>query len=234
MKKSISILLFSAICALSLTAQIQINNDNKIGIGTNPDNNYAITMKGDVFLKGDYGNTIRMLASAGSGGPFVDISPMSGYYGYSYLGMYNNWRYGLFDNLIAFEDLTVYGTFVYYSDKILKKNIKSLKFNKDLFYQLKPVNYDMVDSIRVNSNNGQKKLVTFKKKDYQINGFIAQDVQKIYPDLVETDSISGLLKIKTLEFIPIIVKALQTQQEEIDVLKSEIEALKSTKDLSQK
>ncbi|MFB5622650.1 MAG: tail fiber domain-containing protein, partial [Nitrosarchaeum sp.] len=182
----------------------------------------------DVFLKGNYGNTIRLLTTAGSGGPYVDISPMSAYYGYSYLGLYNNWRYAFMDNLYIYEDLTVYGTCACYSDKNLKKNIKGMNFNKDFFYKLNPVNYDMVDSIRVNSNSGQKKLVTFKKKEYPINGFIAQEVQKIYPDLVEEDSITGLLKIKTLEFIPIIVKALQTQQEEIDALKSEIKTLKGT------
>lgn len=185
-------------------------------------------MKGDLFLKGDYGNTIRLLATAGSGGPFVDISPMNEYYGYSYLGLYNNWRYAFIDNLYVNNDLTLYGTFSYFSDKNLKKNIKNLAYNKDIFRQLNPVNYDLVDSIRVNCKNGEMKLLKFNNKEHQINGFIAQDVQKIYPELVEIDSITGLLKIKVLELVPIIVKALQTQQDEIDALKYEIMTLKES------
>lgn len=218
MKKSIIILLLCTASTFNLFSQFKITSTNKIGIGIAPDNNYAITMNGDVFIKGAYNNYIRLLTSASSGGPYVDISPSSNQVGYSYLGYNNPWYMTYIKYLNVYNDLSVFGTFHNYSDKSLKKDINQLSFNKDLFTQLKPVSYNMVDSLNLTKKNGEKTLLKFEKKKYSIKGFIAQDVQKIYPELVEEDSETGLLKIKPLEFIPILVKAIQTQQEEINAL----------------
>lgn len=227
MKKLFFILLLGVLCTLNSFGQFKITNDNKIGIGTAPDNNYAITMKGDVYMKGDNNNYIRLLATAGSGGPFVDISPSSNYYGYSYLGYYERWSSAFIKYLYVYNDLSLYGTFYNYSDSNLKKNINPISYNKELFKLLKPVNYNMVDSIELTNKNGETSVQKFDNKQFPIKGFIAQDVQKIYPELVEEDTITGLLKIKTLELIPILVKAIQSQQEEIDALKEEIATFSS-------
>ena len=60
-------------------------------------------------------------------------------------------------------------------------------------------------------------------------GFIAQELQEIYPHLVEKDEKTGYLKTKPLEMIPILVAAIQDQQTQIEELKKEIKALKETK-----
>lgn len=222
MKKSIIFLLLCT-STFNVFSQFKITSNNKIGIGTAPDNNYAVTMNGDVFIKGYYNNTyIRLWSGASSGGPFVDISPSSNTVGYSYLGYYNRWYMTNLSYLYVYNNLTLFGNFYNYSDKNLKKDICQLSFNKDLFSQLKPVSYNMVDSLQMKKKNGENETLKFEKKEYPIKGFLAQDVQKIFPELVEEDTENGLLKIKTLEFIPILVKAIQAQQEEIDALKKEI------------
>lgn len=221
MKKSIIILLLCA-STFNVFSQLKISSNNKIGVGTEPDNNYAVTMTGDVFIKGSNNTYIRLLASSGSGGPFVDISPSSNQVGYSYLGYYNQWYSTYLKYLYVYNNLTLFGSFYNYSDKSVKKDINQLSFDKDRFNQLKPVSYNMVDSLELNKKNGKKETLKFEKKEHPIKGFLAQDVQKIYPELVEEDGETGLLKIKPLEFIPILVKAIQTQQGEIDNLKKEI------------
>ncbi len=55
-------------------------------------------------------------------------------------------------------------------------------------------------------------------------GFVAQEVQKIFPDLVTTQE-DGLLGIQYTGLIPVLVKAIQEQQLEIDELFRRIEEL---------
>ena len=224
MKKLNFVLLLCTFSTLNLFSQIKITSNNKIGIGTAPDNNYSITMNGDVFLKGAYNNYIRLFNSATSGGPYVAVDPSSTQVGMSFIGYNNPWYQATLKYLYVLNGTYLYGTFVNGSDKRLKKDINQLGFDKNLFGQLNPVTYNLVDSLQVTKKNGNKSTLIFDKKNYPIKGFIAQDLQKIYPELVEEDSETGLLAIKPLEFIPILVKAIQAQQGEIDALKKEIKS----------
>jgi hypothetical protein len=56
-------------------------------------------------------------------------------------------------------------------------------------------------------------------------GFIAQDVEKIFPDIVDTDE-HGTMYISYDQFIPLLVEAVKEQQTEIELLRSEISLLK--------
>lgn len=53
-------------------------------------------------------------------------------------------------------------------------------------------------------------------------GFIAQDVDKILPQLVKTDEFSGLESVGYMAVIPILVEAIKEQQKQIDALKAEV------------
>lgn len=217
-----------------LNAQIKVTNNEEVGIGTlNPNTSANVTIEGDnILIRAKSNNDHSFLFENNSYQEIVDLSPS---WHEPYDGYLNTWQYNLggefpFDWVFSyngwFSTLTT-NSFYNYSDKSLKKDINLLTFNKEIFSQLKPVSYNMVDSIQVNKKNGKKQILRFEKKEHPINGFIAQDVQMVYPGLVEKDSETGLLKIKPLEFIPILVKALQTQQEEIEVLKREVANLSS-------
>jgi len=109
-------------------------------------------------------------------------------------------------------DLYVKGSIYNTSDEYLKKNIEPISSSKiDDIINLKPVQYSFKDD---NKN----------KVHY---GFIAQDVEKIYPELVKNSEM-GYKTVNYIEFIPLLVKKINDNATEIEKLKLQIKEL-STK-----
>ncbi|MBQ4406868.1 MAG: tail fiber domain-containing protein [Bacteroidales bacterium] len=97
------------------------------------------------------------------------------------------------------------------SDMRLKTNINTMTGSLDNILKLRGVTFNWKES----SDN---------RLHY---GFIAQEIEKIFPDLVGTDS-NGYKTVNYIGVIPVLTEAIKTQQEEIESLKSENEQLKST------
>lgn len=98
------------------------------------------------------------------------------------------------------------------SDKNLKQNINLLKFSFNDFEKLQPVSFyynDEVTSMRQTGDGLAAAPLHF--------GFLAQDVQNIYPNLVKRID-ENTLAINYTEMIPLLVIALQNQQREIELL----------------
>lgn len=91
------------------------------------------------------------------------------------------------------------------SDIRLKENITLLEPTLDKVNLLKPVEFDMIAT-----------------KEHK-SGFIAQDVQKIFEDMVIDDE--GTLKIKRDGWFPILVKAVQELSARVIYLESKINKL---------
>ena len=51
-------------------------------------------------------------------------------------------------------------------------------------------------------------------------GFLAQDVLKEFPELVAMDSTSGLFEVNYIGFIPFLLEAVISQQQQIEELKA--------------
>lgn len=62
-------------------------------------------------------------------------------------------------------------------------------------------------------------------------GFIAQEVQRVLPELVEETS-EGYLAVKYSEFVPILIEALKQQAREVDTWSSRVEAISAEFDTS--
>jgi len=108
-----------------------------------------------------------------------------------------------YSSIMAYHDLTVYGTFTEMSDRTLKTDISALNVNSlEKVMNLQGMTYRFI-------NDEQRTLRT---------GFIAQDVQKIFPELVS--ELEDGLGIKTIEMIPHLVEAIKEQQEMIEEQKS--------------
>lgn len=106
-------------------------------------------------------------------------------------------------------DLYVNGSIYNPSDKNLKKNIEPISSNKiDDFTNLNAVQYSFKDDIK-------------NKVHY---GFIAQDVEKIYPELVKNSEM-GYKTINYIEFIPLLVQKINDNAKEIELLKLKIQEL---------
>jgi len=94
----------------------------------------------------------------------------------------------------------------YSSDRRLKENITPLKYGIKEIMKLDAKKFDYI--------KGEKNNL----------GFIAQDVQSIFPELVTTGS-GGMLGLKTDMMIPVLVKAIQELKKENDALKERIEGV---------
>ena len=99
------------------------------------------------------------------------------------------------------------------SDKRLKTNIAPLQNSIAAIMQLKPVSYEKKSSLASNSYSTKE------------NGFIAQDLQKVMPSLVTegTDN-DKLLSVNYTALIPVLTKALQEQQKQIEDQNAKIAA----------
>nr|MDA3817863.1 tail fiber domain-containing protein [Prolixibacteraceae bacterium] len=113
----------------------------------------------------------------------------------------------------------VTGTITTSSDKRLKKNIEKLKHDKVKFKGIEAKEYnfngnDKKFGIADSDTSKMKKLdrLFFEHKHY---GFLAQDVQKVYPELVYEDD-DGYLSIDYQGFVAILYEAVKAQQAEIE------------------
>jgi hypothetical protein len=107
------------------------------------------------------------------------------------------------------SDLYVNGSIYNPSDVILKKNIEPISNDKITnLNNLEPVQYSFKDDSK-------------NKVHY---GFIAQDVEKIYPELVKNSEM-GYKTINYIELIPFLVQKLNDNAKEIELLKIKIQEL---------
>jgi len=100
------------------------------------------------------------------------------------------------------------------SDKRLKTNIAPLKVALAKVLKLNPVQYE--------------KKRALDAKEYTLNemGFLAQDVQKILPNVVkEGEDKDKLLSVNYIEIIPVLTKAIQEQQAQIEALQNQLQVL---------
>jgi hypothetical protein len=102
------------------------------------------------------------------------------------------------------------GTNIYNaSDERLKQNISTLSNSLDVINALNPVQYNWIDNFE-QSENGKT-----------LYGFVAQEVQDVFPDAVENFGnnvevdgtvVENPLTVRDKFFIPVLVKAIQEQQ----------------------
>ena len=126
------------------------------------------------------------------------------------LGRLNNEWYELHATNAYFQQYTVYS-----SDEHMKTDIKGLSSSKGKIKELRPVKYKF------------KSGLTEHDPGEQI-GLIAQEVQPVFPEIVVTKN-NGELGIRYTALIPVLIKAMQEQQDEIDDLKARIDKLESSK-----
>lgn len=115
-------------------------------------------------------------------------------------------------------------TLTYTSDQSLKAKVKNLINLKNKTLQLRPVSYYW---------NEKAKLYMDKKSETRQIGLIAQEVEKIFPEVVHTNS----LGIKTIDYplltVPLI-ETLKEQNDEIYKLNLEVQDLNQRLNLLEK
>jgi hypothetical protein len=118
-----------------------------------------------------------------------------------------------FESLYIPGDLFVDGSIINPSDVNLKKNIELLDIEiSEKLMKLKPSSFEFKDD----------------PSNHIHYGFIANEFENEYPELVQTKPDQKYSKIKSinyLEIIPLLVHKIQQMQKEIDELKSKIDSI---------
>jgi hypothetical protein len=120
------------------------------------------------------------------------------------------------------------------SDKRCKSNIKPIKLVNNAFDSLTPYSYNYKrKNIKLSGSDKEEFTETLidSVDSRQSFGFLAQDVQKFYPDLVMADE-NGLLSVSYEGFIPILWQAnkdfkqtIVIQQKKINELQEQIKRI---------
>ncbi len=114
-----------------------------------------------------------------------------------------------------YDDATVQGTLhlhnsINYSDARLKEDIE-------------PLQNVLPDVLKLNGYTYHWK--NHKDTTEQI-GVLAQEVQKIFPELVQADN-KGILGVNYIQLVPVLLTAIKEQQKEIDQLREKIEKIET-------
>lgn len=100
------------------------------------------------------------------------------------------------------------------SDARFKEDVEEVDGALEDIQKLRPVTY-------------QFKTEEFKEKrfsDRKATGLIAQELEEVFPNMVKTDA-EGYKAVNYTELIPVLVSALQEQQEQIQTLQAELSQL---------
>lgn len=108
------------------------------------------------------------------------------------------------------------------SDSSLKTNVVSLDSATAQLMQLRPVSYDHSAGITDDTPDERRTNILEASKNEM--GFIAQELQDVYPRLVH-DKGNGELAVDYISLIPVLVKAIQEQQAVIEDLQIALQAL---------
>jgi hypothetical protein len=108
--------------------------------------------------------------------------------------------------------LNLNGSYGTISDARLKKNIVLAREYLDDVCKLQVKKYNFIAS----------------PNDPSLVGFVAQDVEKVFPGLVGSDPESGIKHVKTSVLIPMLVSCVQTLNNKVTTLESELADIKRT------
>ena len=141
------------------------------------------------------------------------------------------------------RQVKVNGSVVFGSDERMKENIRDISNSLGKLKQLRSVMYNFkegenerpvpekfledgldIEKMKVEMANIPKTNQHLLDRDYY--GFLAQDVQKLFPDLVFADS-AGMLSVDYIGIIPLLVNGLKEQQEQIEKQQLQIKELQA-------
>ena len=198
-----------------------IGNDDTVSIDPNAD---GVTSLGsgtyrfaDVYTKtshinADAGAAASMTFSADGATDADDTWQLSAANGGEF--SLSSFATGVFSTVFSASNtgnVTVSGDITMNSDERLKRNIKPIRDAQTWLNLLKPVTY-------------QWKAYLNRNPSFQF-GFIAQDVETVFPELVRTGR-NGVLSVNYQGFIPLLVEAAQEADSIRSAQQAELEALR--------
>ena len=205
----------------SFTETMRIKGNGNVGIGkTNPVNKVHITYAPSGAIP--FSSIFTPLVVEGNSHTYINLlSPdanetgilfgkasnaASGGILYNNIGASNGFQFRVGGNVTKFElfttgNATLQGTLTQASDARLKKELTPLKNSLEKITRLNGYNYYWKDE------SADNLLQT---------GVLAQEVQKLFPELVKEDD-EGKLSVNYSGLIPILIESVKEQQKQIEV-----------------
>ncbi|NPA43107.1 MAG: tail fiber domain-containing protein [Chlorobi bacterium] len=112
-----------------------------------------------------------------------------------------------------------------YSDARIKTNVRTISSGLEIVKNLRPVKYFHHNSkLIVDEKTRQITGIEVLPEGKERYGFIAQELYKVVPEMVHKpqDETKELWTVDYMALIPILVKAIQEQQKEIEALKAQL------------
>ncbi len=240
MKKLIHLNISLLLVAQLAVAQIKVSPSGNLGIGIDPVSQLHIT--GDFRAKGHFwlfpyngqgaGGTAFIQARDGSNTQIgltirvqenlvirnaIYISPQSNIYlnydnvGYTYMR----------------------GTLLQTSDATLKENINTIQNATDKLNSLRGVSYNFKTKTtlnkagRISSDTIRQGYSGKESSDIHL-GLLAQEVEKVFPDLVKVSE-DGYKAVSYIELIPVLIEALKEQTKRLETLEIKVKKLENSK-----
>ena len=210
---------FLVISTTGLNAQLRVNSDGNVGIGSTPSSTHKLMVDGNVLIRSgnlrlqnlgspnqQYDLNITNLdftARLGSspGAPVGQIGTSS-----------QPWN--------TIRAVAIYGNGVYLgSDERNKKNIKEIDIALATIMNINPIMFDYMPFPVPQDNPWRENVTQLNERGENRYGFLAQDLLEVIPEIVEYVEEDDKYYVDYIAIIPILVKALQEQQADIEKLK---------------
>jgi hypothetical protein len=180
-------------------SQIKVNSSGYVGIN-NTSPTYRLDLNGNMrMVNSSY--TLQFTGASFYPSSGMDLGT-SGYY----------WYRGYVTTIFLTNQPVIT------SDTRFKTNITPLTKMKDKVLLLNPVSYNLRTDVKEISVDKNVSTLQF--------GFIAQEFQDVFPDMVSSRE-DGIQGIRYTELIPVLVQTIKEQQTEIDALTKRVSDLES-------
>jgi hypothetical protein len=196
-------------------AQIKVDASGHVGLFSS-----TIPVNTDVLLNG----RIQLYTSASITfknyyGNYLNIAATSNTIPIIYPGSNNNGTVGLSN--CGFTNMYSYG-FTNLSDKRQKENIRDIEDALGIVLKMKGVKYDLKKEFAYNESLIKDANLISKLENGRKNkiGFLAQDVQKVLPEVVVYDDSTDIYGIEYSKIVPVLVEAIKELSSEIENLKN--------------
>ncbi|MDN5213568.1 tail fiber domain-containing protein [Fulvivirgaceae bacterium BMA12] len=192
-------------------AKLRVDADSALGLLLERNNNIYTDTQARIGISSNNlgGPGLRLSISSNNGSTFLDG-----------IFLHENTNVGI-GNTTPSQKLHVSGSvlansYLTSSDKRYKKNIRKVENSTSKLTLLRGVQYNM------DQGNFQSNGFTAQNKI----GLIAQEVKKVFPELVHEDA-KGFLSVDYISLIPVIIEALKEQNQTIANQQNQILALEN-------
>ena len=209
--KLITIIVFLFLSVTSYS-QLKVNSAGNVGIGRDPDSTYDLKVMSAIFPSDPYDNY-----------PILTIGNEGSWYKALYPSINNYCSLGISGKQFAeVRAQYVYGNGnLLTSDRRLKENFRDIEKPLEKLLQVKGLKFDFIKQQNDSLLNEKQKQKQEKMRKDRL-GFVAQDLEKLFPEAIKYDEDDDLYYVEYNAIIPVIVEAMKEQQAQIEELKSEL------------